>query len=137
MVLSEAMRLYPPAWTLGRRALKDYALTDYVVPEGSIIMMSQWVVHHDPRYYPDPFRFDPERWTPEAQAARPKFAYFPFGAGPRMCIGDQFAWIEGIVLLATLGQQWQMRLVPGHPVELQPLITLRPRHGMRMTLARR
>jgi cytochrome P450 len=137
MVLSEAMRIYPPVWILGRRPIKDYKIDSYIVPADSVIIVSQWVTHHDPRYYPDPFRFDPERWTPEAQASRPKFAYFPFGGGPRQCMGEQFAWMEGVLLLATLAQNWQMRLVPGHTVEPQPLVTLRPKYGMRMKLERR
>ena len=134
MVLAEAMRLYPPAWVLGRRALKDYEVGGYRVPAGSLVIMSQYVTHRDERFFPDPLRFDPERWTPEAKAARPQFSYFPFGGGPRRCIGDGFAWMEGILVIATLAQSWRMRLVPGHPVELRPVVTLRPKHGMRMTL---
>jgi cytochrome P450 len=137
MVLAESMRLYPPAWGIGRRAVQDYAVGGYVVPARSIVLVSQYVMHRDPRYYPEPDAFDPQRWTPEAEAARPKFAYFPFGGGARQCIGEGFAWMEGILLLATLAQQWHMRLVPGHPVALRPLVTLRPKHGMRMTLQRR
>ncbi len=137
MVLAEAMRRYPPAWVIGRRVLADYRIGDYTLPAGSICMICQYVTHHDPRWYPDPFRFDPERWTPEAQEMRPKFAYYPFGSGPRVCIGEGFAWMEGILLLATLAQQWQMRLVPGHAVVMKPVVTLRPRHGMQMTLHRR
>lgn len=137
MVLAEAMRLYPPAWVLGRRALKDYEVGGYRVPAGSIVIMSQYVTHRDERYFPDPLRFDPERWTPEAKEARPQFSYFPFGGGPRRCIGEGFAWMEGVLVIATLAQSWRMRLVPGHPVELQPVVTLRPKHGMRMTLERR
>lgn len=137
MVLTEAMRLYPPAWTIGRRALEDYQIDKYVIPAGSIILMSQYVMHHDPRYYPDPFKFDPERWTSEARAARPKFSYFPFGGGPRVCIGEPFAWMEGVLLIATIAQQWKMRLAEGQRVELRPMITLRPRYGMRMKLERR
>jgi len=136
-IMCEAMRLYPPAWVVGRMALADYPVGDYVVPAGSGILASQWVMHHDPRYYPDPYRFDPERWTPETEAARPKFSYFPFGGGPRMCIGEQFAWTEGILMLATLARRWQLRPVAGRPVELRPLITLRPRDGLPMTLQRR
>jgi cytochrome P450 len=136
-IMSEAMRLYPPAWVVGRMALVDYPVGDYVVPAGAGILASQWVMHHDPRYYPDPYRFDPERWTPEAEASRPKFSYFPFGGGPRMCIGEQFAWTEGILMLATLARRWQLRLVAERPVELRPLITLRPRDGVPMTLQRR
>jgi cytochrome P450 len=137
MVFSESMRMYPPAWVISRLVLKDYEVGPYVIPANSIILMSQYVMHHDPRYFPDPFVFDPERWTPEAQAERPKFSYFPFGAGPRQCIGESFAWMEGIMLLATLGQKWKMRLVPGHPIVLQPLITLRSKYGMKMTLEQR
>jgi cytochrome P450 len=136
MVFSEAMRLYPPAWAIGRRAMSPYQVGEYLLPERAIVLMSQFVMHHDPRFFPDPNRFDPDRWTPEAQAARPKFSYFPFGGGPRVCIGESFAWLEGVLVLATLAQKWSMRLVPGHPVEIQPLITLRPKHGMRMNLRR-
>lgn len=137
MVFAEAMRLYPPAWTMGRRALVDYEVNGYVIPAGSIVLMSPWVMHHDPRYYPDPLRFDPERWTPEAREARPKFSYFPFGGGPRLCIGESFAWMEGVLLIATLAQQWKMQLAPGQQVEPEPKVTLRPKHGMRMALESR
>ena len=94
-------------------------------------------MHRDPRFFPDPERFDPERWTLEAQAQRPKFSYFPFGGGARVCIGEQFAWMEGILLIVTIAQQWQMRLAPDQLVDIQPLITLRPKYGMRMSLGRR
>lgn len=99
--------------------------------------MSQYVVHHDPRFYPEPERFEPERWTPEARAALPKFAYFPFGGGPRLCIGEAFAWTEGILLLATLAQHWTVQLVPGHQVVMQPAVTLRPKYGIKVTLHKR
>lgn len=136
-VLAESMRLYPPAWLVGYRAINEYRAGDYILPARSVVLMSQYVMHHDPRYFPDPFRFDPERWTPEAELARPKFAYFPFGGGPRVCIGEPFAWMEGILLIATLAQRWRLRLAPGHPVVLQPLITLRPKDGMPMIPERR
>jgi cytochrome P450 len=137
MVLSESMRLYPPAWAIGRRAMGELEFRGYTVPAGSVVLMSQFIMHRDPRFFNEPDRFDPERWTPEAMAQRPKFSYFPFGGGARVCIGEQFAWMEGILLLAVLAQQWRMRLVPGHVVDLQPLITLRPKYGMKMTLERR
>ena len=137
MVLAESMRLYPPAWAMGRRALRDFALGPYWLPARTTVLMSQFVMHRDPRYYPDPLRFDPQRFTPEAKASRPKLAYFPFGAGPRQCIGESFAWMEGVLALATLGQLWQFRLQPGQIVEPQPLITLRPKHGLRMRAQRR
>ena len=137
MVLAESMRLYPPAWAVGRLAINDYEVGGYVVPAGSLILLSQYVMHRDARYFPDPTRFDPERWTPEARESRPQYSYFPFGGGPRRCIGEGFAWMEGILLIATLARRWRLRLVPDHPVELQPVITLRPKHGMRMSLASR
>src|SRR5215813_11069492 len=126
------MRLYPPAWIVARRALTDYKLAQYIVPAGSIVMMSQYVMHHDARYFPDPFRFDPDRWVPEARASRPQFSYFPFGGGPRRCIGEGFAMMEAIMVLATLAQTWRLRHVPSHRVAVQPLITLRPKYGMEM-----
>lgn len=137
MVFAESMRLYPPAWTLGRRVLSDYRVGEYVLPEGSIVLMSPWVTHHDARYFPEPFKFDPERWTPEARESRPKFSYFPFGGGPRVCIGEQFAWMEGVLLIATIAQQWKMRLAADQIVEPKPMITLRPRYGMRMAVLER
>jgi cytochrome P450 len=137
MVLAESMRLYPPAWALGRLAMEDFEIGGYVVPRKSLVLMSQYVMHRDPRYFAEPFKFKPERWTPEARESRPQFSYFPFGGGPRRCIGEGFAWMEGILLIATIARQWQMRLVPNHPVVLKPVITLRPKHGMRMSLIRR
>ena len=137
MVLAESMRLYPPAWALGRLAMEDFEIGGYVVPRKSLVLMSQFVMHRDPRYFADPLKFDPDRWTTEARESRPQFSYFPFGGGPRRCIGEGFAWMEGILLIATIARQWQMRLVPNHPVVLKPVITLRPKHGMRMTVSRR
>src|SRR6185503_930516 len=108
MIFAESMRMYPPAWAMGRQVLSDYEVGGYVAPAGSIILMSPWVMHHNPRYYPDPLRFDPERWTPQNREARPKFCYFPFGGGPRVCIGEGFAWMEGILLIAAIAQRWKM-----------------------------
>ena len=136
-VLAESMRCYPPAWVVGRRVIADYRVGAYTLPAGSICMISQYVTHHDPRWYPDPMRFDPDRWTLEAQEQRPKFAYYPFGSGPRVCIGEGFAWMEGILLIATLAQRWRMLLVPEQRIAMQPVVTLRPRYGMQMTLERR
>ncbi len=140
-VLAESLRMYSPAWVVGRRVLSDYTIADksgeHLLRRGDIVLMSQAVMHYDPRFWTDPERFDPDRWTPEAEAERPKFAYFPFGGGPRVCIGEQFAWMEEMLLLAALGQQWRMRLAPGQVIATQPIITLRPKFGMRMTLTRR
>ena len=136
-VLAESLRLYPPAWAIGRRAKQDYAVGGYTIPAQSILLMSPWVVQRDPRWFSEPAGFEPDRWHPEEAEKRPKFAFFPFGGGARVCIGERFAWAEGVLVLATIARRWKMRLVPGHPVATQPVITLRPKHGMRMTLERR
>jgi cytochrome P450 len=137
MVMAESMRLYPPAWAMGRYALNDFQLGEFFLPAKTTVLMSQFITHRDPRFFPDPLRFDPERFTPEAKARRAKFTYFPFGAGFRQCIGESFAWMEGVLLLATLGQRWKLRLVPEQRVEPEPLITLRPKYGMQMQLVAR
>jgi cytochrome P450 len=132
-VFAEALRLYPPAWAVGRRAKQDYPIGDYLIPARAIVLMSPWAVHRDPRWFPEPEKFDPERWRPEIAERRPKFSYFPFGGGARVCIGERFAWMEGVLVLAAIGQRWCMRLEPGHRVETRAVITLRPKFGMRMT----
>jgi cytochrome P450 len=137
MVLAESMRLYPPAWAMGRYALNDFQLGEFFLPAKTTVLMSQFVTHRDPRFFPDPLRFEPERFTPEAKARRTKFSYFPFGAGFRQCIGESFAWMEGVLVLATLAQKWKLTLAPGHQVEPEPLITLRPKYGLRMQVRAR
>jgi cytochrome P450 len=132
-VLAESMRLYPPVWGMGRRALTAHTLAGYDIPRGSLVVVSPFITQRDARFFPNPESFRPERWLDD-QADRPRFSYFPFGGGARQCIGEQFAWMEGVLLLATIGRRWRLRLVPGHKVEFNPLITLRPKHGMRMTL---
>ena len=136
-VFRESMRLYPPAWTLGRQALTDYVIDKYVIPSGSIIIMSQYVMHHNPRYFSNPEVFDPDRWTKEFKSDLPRFSYFPFGGGIRGCIGEPFAWMEGVLVVATIYRKWKMHHDPKHKVGLKPLITLRPKYGMRMKLERR
>jgi len=135
-VVTEAMRLYPPAWLIGRRAIEPYQIGGYLAPARTIFLMSPWVTHRDPRFFKEPDRFDPARWTPAFKAALPKFAYFPFGGGPRQCIGESFAWMELVLVVATIAQGWRLRLAPGHPVVPSPLVTLRTKHGMRMTVER-
>ncbi len=138
MVFSEVLRLYPPAWRIGRHVIKDYEVGDgHLIPAGSLVLLSQYVMHRDPRYFPDPERFDPERWTAKVREERPQFSYFPFGGGARRCIGEGFARTAGILLLATLAAVWRMRLSTEPHVEMQPLLTLRPKHGIQMTLQRR
>ena len=136
-VLTESMRLYPPAWVLTRLSVEPFEASGYTIPGGSPILASQWVNHHQARLFPEPFVFRPERWTPEMEAQLPKFAYFPFGGGPRLCIGESFAWMEGVLLIATLAQHWRMHPGPKQRIALQPVITLRPRYGVKMRLERR
>lgn len=137
MVLAETLRLYPPAWAIGRRAVADVPIGSYTIPAGATVVASPYVMHRDQRYYPNPERFDPQRWQATAKEVRPRFSFFPFGGGTRICIGEQFAWLEGVLLIATIAQRWHMQPVPGHPVALQPLMTLRPKYGMRLGLKQR
>ncbi|MBC7929157.1 MAG: cytochrome P450 [Rubrivivax sp.] len=136
-VLAESMRLYPPTWRLVRRAVKDFPLGGNVIPARSLVMVSQYVMHRDARFFPDPESFDPERFAPEAKESRPPFSYFPFGGGPRRCMGEAFALMEGVLLLASLARRWRLRLVPGHRVEPFPQHLLRSKYGMVMRLERR
>ncbi len=136
-VVLETLRLYPPAWAIPRLAVEDHVLAGYPIRAGSGVVMCVPLVHRDPRWWNDPDRFDLDRWTPAARAGRPRHSYLPFGAGPRMCIGSDFAVTESVIMLATLAQHWCARLVPGHVVEVQPRFTLRPRGGLPMTLERR
>jgi cytochrome P450 len=136
-VVKESMRLYPPAWRVGREALADFELGGYTIPAGAQVIMSQWTMHRDPRYYTDPLKFDPERWTEEFTQTLPKFAYFPFGGGPRLCIGDQFAIMEATLIVATIARKFRLRHVADHRIGMFPSITLRPKYGMQMIVERR
>jgi cytochrome P450 len=136
-VLQESMRLYPPAYVIGREAVADCEVAGYRVRRGLTILMSQWVVHRDGRFFEDPEKFRPERWASQQIQRMPKYAYFPFGGGPRVCIGNTFALMEGVLALATLAQRMRFVLVPGQPVDPWPTFTLRPRHGVKAVLARR
>jgi cytochrome P450 len=117
---------------MGRQALQPFQLGPYSLPSKTTVVISQFVTHRDPRFFADPLRFDPERHTPEAKALRPRFSYFPFGMGPRQCIGEAFAWMEGVLVLSTLAQKFRFKHVDGHKVVAQPLFTLRPKYGMKM-----
>jgi cytochrome P450 len=134
MVIQEAMRLYPPAFGFTRFAVTEDEMGGYPVPANSVIFLSAYCTHRHPACWEEPEVFDPERFTPERSAGRPRFAYFPFGGGPRQCIGYAFAMMEAQLVLAAVAQRYSLRLVPGHPVELQVLPTLRPRHGLPVTL---
>jgi cytochrome P450 len=129
-VLKEAMRLFPPAWIVGRRAVEDDTIDGYDIPRDSIVFVSPWLTHRHPAFWQNPEGFDPERFLPERAATIHRYAYFPFGAGPRLCIGQGFAMIEAVLLLATLAQRIRLDLVPGHRVVPHPSITLRPRYGI-------
>jgi cytochrome P450 len=137
MVFAESMRIYPPAWAMGRQSTAPVALGPYRFPAGTYFFFSQYVMQRDPEYFPDPLRFDPERFTPEAKAARPRFAYFPFGGGGRQCIGESFAWMEGVLLLATIAQKWRLHLLPDQQIDVQPKITLRPKYPIHMRVKER
>jgi cytochrome P450 len=131
-VVKESMRLYPPAWRVGREATIDTEVGGYPIPAGSQLIMSQWTLHRDARYFDDPLAFRPERWTPELEHGLPKYAYFPFGGGPRRCIGDQFAMMEATLILATIARRFRLVELPDQTIDYWPSITLRPRNGLRV-----
>jgi cytochrome P450 len=137
MVIEESMRLYPPAHTTGRQPIKPDEILGHRIPAGAEVLIMPWLIHRKPQLWENPESFDPERFAPERAAERPRFAYIPFGAGPRICIGAAFAMTEAILILATIAQRYRLRLKAGHPIEPQGLITLRPRYGMQMILQRR
>ena len=137
LVLSESMRLYPPAWAMGREVIEDVSIGPYRLRKGTMVFFSQFIVQRDPKWFPEPERFQPERFTPAAKAGRPRFAYFPFGGGGRQCIGESFAWMEATLALTTLAQRWRVELVPDQEIELQPKITLRPKNGIRVRVLER
>lgn len=136
-VFAEAMRLYPPAWAMGRKSTRDITLGPYTIPAGAHFFFSQYVLHRSEEYFPDPLRFDPMRHTPEAKADRPRFAYFPFGGGGRQCIGESFAWMEGVLTVATIARNWRMRYLGAEAPVPQARITLRPRDPVLMRVERR
>jgi cytochrome P450 len=134
-VVLESMRLYPPVWAMTRQALQDCEIGGYLIPAGTNVFMSQWVMHRDSRYFDNPEEFQPNRWADDLAKRLPTYAYFPFGGGPRVCIGKSFALMETVLVLATIAQKFQLTLVPEHPIVLQPSITLSPKHGIKMLLS--
>lgn len=132
MVIKESMRLYPPAWITTREVVETIALGGYTIPQGSLVMTSMYALHHDPRYWDKPEQFQPERFSPANEANITKYAYFPFGGGPRVCVGNQFAMMEAQLVLATVMQRTQFSLVPGQQIIPYPLVTLRPKYGIQM-----
>ncbi len=133
-VITESLRLYPAAWGMARLAVEDHEIAGYAVTKGMGVAMAQWVVHRDPRWYDAPEEFRPERWEDDLLKRLPRFAYFPFGGGPRQCIGNAFALMEAALILATIARKFRLPLVANHPVVPLASITLRPRHGVRVTL---
>ncbi len=136
MVIEEAMRLYPPAWGLSRRALFDDEIGGYILPQGAYVQVFPYVTHRHPAFWERSAAFDPERFSEDAVARRPRFAYFPFGGGPRLCIGNQFALSEAQVILATILARYRLQLIPGRVIEPAPLITLRPCQHLLMKVLR-
>ncbi len=136
-VIKESMRLYPPAWSTGRQALQDTSVGGLPIKKGEQVWMIEWAVHRDPRWFEDPERFDPDRWAGDLQKRIPRYAYFPFGGGPRMCIGHAFATMEAVLLLASFARAFRAPLVAGHPIEAAPAITLRPKHGLKVRVEKR
>ena len=134
MVVEESMRLFPPAWAFERQAVEDDELAGYRVKKGTIIGVSPYMLHRHPRFWENPEGFDPERFSPERSEGRPKYAYLPFGGGPRFCVGNAFAMMEAQIIVAMIARKHRLALVPGHPIALDPRITLRPRHGVRVTI---
>jgi cytochrome P450 len=134
MILDETLRLYPPTFSLSRKAIVDDEIGGYAIPAKSTILLCPYTTHRHPAFWEDPNLFNPERFLPESAAGRPHFAYFPFGGGPRQCIGNQFALMEAQLILATVAQRYRLRLAPHHKVEAEVVLTIRPRHGLPMTL---
>jgi cytochrome P450 len=135
-VMKESMRLYPPAFVLARSALRDTSIGGFQVRRDEIVLIAPWLLHRDPRLFEDPLRFDPDRFLPEREAALPRFAYMPFGGGKRICIGNQFALMEGQIILSTIARHVSMALVSDRPIGLQPFITLRPKGGVNVVVRR-
>ncbi len=133
-VISESMRIYPPAWILDRQAVCDDKIGGRPVPRGTIVGICPYTLHRNPAFWDNPEGFDPERFSPQNAKNRPRYAYLPFGAGPRICIGNAFALMEAKIILAMVMQRYRLELVPGHRIEPEPSITLRPRHGVPVTL---
>ncbi|MGF1675010.1 MAG: cytochrome P450 [Rivularia sp. (in: cyanobacteria)] len=137
MVIKESMRLYPPVSIFGREAVEDYQVDGYQIPAGCVVMISQWVMHRHPKYFENSEEFIPERWENDLEKRLPKGVYIPFGDGPRICIGKGFAVMEAVLLLATIAQKYQLKLVENHPIVPQPSITLRPEHGIKVEISKR
>jgi len=136
-IITETLRVYPTVWMVGREAIEPVELGGYLIPAGTTVFMPQWVVHRDSRWYDDPEEFRPERWAEGLMQRNHRYAYFPFGGGPRICIGNNFALMEAALILATIAQKYRLRLAPDAVIAPLPTMTLRPAHGVRVVLSRR
>jgi cytochrome P450 len=137
MLIKETMRLYPATWSIPRHAIHEDEIGGYYIPANSLITINSYTIHRHPAFWEQPEVFDPERFTPEREASRPRFAYFPFGGGPHLCIGNSFAMMEAQLLIATIAQRYRLRMVPGHEVRPTVIVTLQPANGLPMTLHER
>ena len=137
MVFAESMRLYPPAWLIARVAVEDHEARGSTIPRGAIVVLSPWIAHRNKNHFPDPERFEPDRWRLDPPGGRPRFSYFPFGGGSRGCMGEAFAWMEGVILLAVIAQRWSFRLVDASHPEMHPGLTLTPKSGIRVRVDER
>jgi cytochrome P450 len=136
-IVKESLRLYPPAWAFGRQVIQDCEIAGYPVAKGRQLYFFPWVMHRDPRYFDQPEEFRPERWADERIKQLPKYAYFPFSGGPRVCIGNAFAMMEAVLVLATVAQRYRLKLAQGQIVEPWPVFTLRPKYGINMMIEKR
>jgi cytochrome P450 len=132
-IIQESMRLFPPVWAIARMTAQEDQIGDVTIPAGSPVLLSQYVTHRHRGFWDNPEGFDPDRFLPERSDGRHPYAYFPFGAGPRICIGNHFALIESVLILATITSRWSLNLIPGRPVIPESRVTLRPKHGLFMT----
>jgi cytochrome P450 len=137
MVFAESMRLYPPIYIIARQAVEAFTIGEYEVPEKTIVLVSPYLIHHDSRFHSNPEVFNPHNWDDRPGIQHPRYEYFPFSEGPRSCIGQHYAWLEGVMVLASIAQFWKVKMVPGHPVEIAQLLNLRPKFGMKMEVYRR
>ncbi len=136
-VINETLRVYPTVWVIGREAVETVELGGYKIRAGTTVLMPQWVVHRDGRWFPEPEAFRPDRWTKRSMERLHRYAYFPFGGGPRVCIGNNFALMEATLILATIARQYRLDLAPDANIALLPTITLRPAHGVKVVLKKR
>lgn len=137
MVFEEAMRLYPPVWTISREATMDDEVAGVKIPKGTTVMLSPYAMHRNEEFWPEPEEFRPERFHPDEVAKRPRYSYFPFGGGPRVCLGNRFALMEAKIMMSMVLQRYRLSVMPGQDVVAEPMITLRPRNGIAMKLERR